>query len=86
MVKGEWIVFPKEMRCKNWVNGIAVNFYFNEADEIEGRIQYVPPRISEGIPPSPNQSIFLFKMWRQATLIFKKAYYKKHPSPVADFK
>jgi hypothetical protein len=77
MVKGEWIVFPKEMRCKNWVNGIEVRFYFNESSQIEGKIQYIPARLTKRIPFTANPDIFLFRMWRQATLIFRKAYYKK---------
>ncbi|MDR0386634.1 MAG: hypothetical protein LBH57_01225 [Treponema sp.] len=83
MVKGEWIVFPKEMRCKNWVNGIEVRFHFNESSQIEGKIQYVPPHLTKRIPCAINPDIFLFRMWRQATMIFRKAYYRKRLHPVS---
>jgi hypothetical protein len=79
MVKGDWIIFLKEMRCKNWVNGVEVRFYFNENCQIEGKIEYIPPGLREGIPFSPNQVIFLFRMRRQATLVFMKACRKKRP-------
>lgn len=78
MVKGDWIVFPKEMRCKNWVNGIEVHFHFNETCQIEGKIQYIPPHLIERIPFILNPATFLFRIQRQATLMFRKIYYKKY--------
>jgi hypothetical protein len=81
MVKGDWIVFPKEMRCKNWANGIEVTFYFNETRQIEGKIQYIPPHLISRIPFTLNPAIFLFRMRRQATMVFRKVYYKKRAGP-----
>jgi hypothetical protein len=79
MVMGEWIVFTREMRCKNWVNGIEVNFCVNEANRVEGKISYIPPEIIEGMPATINLAIFLFRMWRQATIAFERDYYRKKP-------
>jgi hypothetical protein len=80
MVKGNWIVFPKEMRCKNWVNGIEVAFRFNENNQIVGAVRYVPPRLTKKDPFIRNPCIFLFRTCREATLIFRKIYRKKRPA------
>lgn len=80
MVKGDWIVFPKEMRCKNWVNGVEVRCRFNESSQVDGKIEYIPPGLIEQIPVSLNPVIFLFRMRRQAVLVFTKACNKKHPA------
>ncbi|MDR3129970.1 MAG: hypothetical protein LBU18_00310 [Treponema sp.] len=81
MVKGNWIVFLKEMRCKNWVNGIDVGFYFDKTGRIEGKIQYLPPRLLEQISLFPNPGVFLFRMRYQAALIFRKIYLKRQINP-----
>ncbi|MDR1949167.1 MAG: hypothetical protein LBQ38_07230 [Spirochaetaceae bacterium] len=77
MVKGEWIIFPEARRCKNWVNGIEVVFDVDDADEVVGIIRYIPPELSKQISTPFIFSLYVYKMWRQATELFKKIYYKK---------
>jgi hypothetical protein len=86
MVRGEWIVNLKDMRCKNWVNGIEIKFFLNEENVPEGRIRYCPQELIENLPGSIDFIMYLYKMWRNATCVFKKAYYKKinrHITPSA---
>jgi hypothetical protein len=77
MVKGEWIIFPDEMRSKNWANGIEVSFCFNESSKLEGKIRYVPPQLINRMPSALNLAVFLCRQWRQACSTFEKAYYRK---------
>jgi hypothetical protein len=81
MVKGEWIVFPEARRCKNWVNGIEIVFYITSQNTVQSRIHYIPPALMSKIPGTIDLAIYVFKMWRQATEIFKKVYYKKDQHP-----
>jgi hypothetical protein len=81
MVKGEWIVFPEAMRCKNWVNGIEIVFFITAKNTVESKIQYIPPALLEQFPLTIDLAMYVFKMWRQATEIFKKVYFKKNQHP-----
>ncbi|MDR2501059.1 MAG: hypothetical protein LBD37_08290 [Treponema sp.] len=77
MVKGEWIFLISEMRCKNWANGLEFTFFLNEQNLIEGKITAIPPDILKNFN-MPWLIIYLLRAWRQTTMLFKKAYYKKH--------
>jgi hypothetical protein len=87
MVRGNWIINLEQMRCKNWVNGIEVVFYTREGGEtVEGTIQYVPQEIFEKIPATVDFVLYMYRMWRSASYVFKKAYFrrKKQRSLVPD--
>jgi hypothetical protein len=81
MVKGDWIIFPAEGRCKNWVNGIEIVFYNTGKNTLQSRIHYIPPALVEKTPSAMDLAIYVFKMWRQATELFKKVYLKKNQHP-----
>jgi hypothetical protein len=77
MVKGEWIIVPEAMRCKNWVNGIEVIFDVDSAGKVFGRIRYIPPELSERISSPLVFSVYVLRMWQQATDLFTRIYYKR---------
>ncbi|MDR2403132.1 MAG: hypothetical protein LBD78_03795 [Spirochaetaceae bacterium] len=77
MVKGEWIIVPETMRCKNWVNGIEIVFDMDSAGKVIGKIRYIPPELSERISSPFIFSVYVLQMWQQATELFTKIYYKK---------
>jgi hypothetical protein len=81
MVKGNWIIFPETGRCKNWVNGIEIVFYSTGKNTLQSKIHYIPPALMEQIPGAMDLALYVFKMWRQATEIFKKVYFKKNQHP-----
>jgi hypothetical protein len=78
MVKGDWIVNIKDMRCKNWVNGIEVVFYLNKEKLPVGKIQHIPEKLLEGKSLTIDLVFFLYKMWTRASAVFYKAYYRQH--------
>jgi hypothetical protein len=76
MVRGEWIIFPKEMRCKNWRNGIEIVFALNEKKIPEGKVR-LPPALAKQFPFAIDRFLYVYKMWRQAASLLKKVYLKK---------
>jgi hypothetical protein len=81
MVKGDWIIFPETGRCKNWVNGIEIVFHFTREKTLQSKINYIPPALKENIPGTMDLTLYVLKMWRQATELFKKVYLKKYQHP-----
>jgi hypothetical protein len=77
MVKGDWIVNVRDLRCKNWVNGIEVVFYLNEEKLPVGKIGYIPEELIKSKPLSIDLVLYIYKMWSRATSIFYKAYYRQ---------
>jgi hypothetical protein len=81
MVKGAWIVTLREMRCKNWVNGIEVVFHVGENGEPAGSILPLPDKIWEKIPKALDMMFFLYRMRQRATSVFYRAYYRNLLKP-----
>lgn len=84
MVKGDWIVNVRDMRCKNWVNGIEVVFYLNREKMLEGKIQHIPEELIESKPLAFDLAVYLYRMWNRAASIFYRAYYKQQ-RPVSEY-
>jgi hypothetical protein len=90
MVVGSWIVKLKEQRCKNWINGIEVSFSIHN-NVPYGKIRSLPKDFFKETPSAMDQLMYVYKMWRNATYIFKKVYLKKiqhpqrHPLGYVDF-
>jgi hypothetical protein len=80
MVVGPWIVNLKEQRCKNWINGLEVSFSMHN-NVPYGKIQSLPKDFFKETPFAIDQVIYVYKMWRNATYIFKKVYLKKNQHP-----
>jgi hypothetical protein len=83
MVKGDWIVNVRDMRCKNWVNGIEVVFYLNREKMLMGKIQHIPEKLIENKPLTIDLLIYLYRMWNRAASIFYRAYYRQRGSETA---
>jgi hypothetical protein len=77
MVKGAWIITVREMRCKNWVNGLEIVFRLNSDGQLVGSILPPPASFWDKLPPELNVSNFLFRMRRQATILFYRVYYQR---------
>jgi hypothetical protein len=87
MVRGDWIINVEKMRCKNWVNGMEITFCIAKGAFIVGKIQYIPREFIEKIPMTRYRALYIYKMWRNATEIFKKVYLKKtikHPFKIRE--
>jgi hypothetical protein len=82
MVKGDWIVNIRDMRCKNWVNGIEVVFYLNREKMLVGKIQHIPEKLIKGKSPAIELVSYLHKMWNRAASIFYRAYYRQRGSKI----
>ncbi|MDR1108960.1 MAG: hypothetical protein LBL19_07995 [Spirochaetaceae bacterium] len=81
MVIGSWLVNKEKMRCKNWINGIEVLFTVNENHTIQGKITAIPEELLKEMPTTVVRAVYIHKMWRKATHIFKKIYLKKDQHP-----
>jgi hypothetical protein len=75
MVRGNWIISIKNMHCKNWVNGLEINFILNQNKIPEGRIVFIPRELFKN--GSVKSILHIYRMWRNAIYIFQKLYFKK---------
>jgi hypothetical protein len=81
MVVGSWLVSKENMRCKNWINGIEITFALTENNTLRGRISAIPEALFKEMPTAIIRALYIYKMWRTATYIFKKVYLKKDQHP-----
>jgi hypothetical protein len=77
MVKGAWIITVREMRCKNWVNGLEIVFRLDGNGQPAGSILPPPASFWDKLPQTLDVSTFLRRMRRQATILFYRAYYQR---------
>jgi hypothetical protein len=77
MVKGDWIVNVRDMRCKNWVNGIEIVFYLNKDKAPVGTIRYIPKALIKSKPLTIDLVLYAYRMWHRASAIFYRAYYRQ---------
>jgi hypothetical protein len=80
MVKGDWILHLDGMRCKNWVNGIEVVFFFDNEGALKGKIHYIPQMLIEQSSDAIEIAVLVYRMRQQATALFKRIYHKKRPA------
>jgi hypothetical protein len=77
MIKGAWIVTLREMRCKNWMNGLEIVFHLGKNGQPEGSILPPSDKFWAKTPKTLDMALFLRRMLRRATVVFYQVYYRR---------